>query len=302
MTESQIFFYVGKKRIDFLNKKAETEGLTYSEKEERDEILQMLFGKIIRYGIDLAKKRMGKYRKDTDAYQDVQQGLAEIFFEKLPRYDPTKATPTTYFRPYFSQVITEYVLQYSQHMSQYDAHNVSVVRAAARYFEERGIKWDEPMISTKTGLSPKVVKRTLQLAQTSIRASVEDSLNMASSDPTPEEYFLKNEKTDMICNALRETLSQEDLEFFLFKVNLDGRERTFQQVAEAKGMEIRDVKKRYSGIIARLNANRDLQAYDTSHRGAGRITVSLHEPAPEGKDENLFLSGLGGVPLHNREE
>lgn len=298
MTESQIFFYVGKKRIDYLDSKAQEEGLTYGEKAERDQILQMLFGKIVRFGIDLAKKRMGKYRKDTDAYQDVQQDLAAIFFEKLPRYDPTKTAPTTYFRPYFSQVITEYVLQYSQHMSQYDAHNVSIVRGAMRHFEERGIRWDEPMLCTHTGLSPKVVKRTLQLAETSIRASVEDSLNMASSEPTPEERLLKDERTNVIYRALTETLNREDMEFFIYKVNPDGKERTFQQVADELGMQIRDVKKRYSGIIARLNANRDLQAYDTARRGS-RITVSLHEPAPSGKDESLFLSGLGSTPLHN---
>ena len=300
LSDTQLYFYVGKKKLEELERKEKEEGLTPAESRERDEILQKLLGKIIRYGIDLARKRMGKYRKDTDAYQDVQQSLATIFFEKLPFYDPTLTAPTTFFSPYFKQVITEYILQYSQHMSQYDAHNVALVRGAERYFESQGITWDEPMIATKTGLSPKVVKRTLQLAQTSIRASVEDSYDMASSEPTPEEYLLKDERSRMIWNALKDSLSPEDLEFFLYKVNLDGkRERTMQQVADELGMQVRDVKKRYAGIIARLNTNRDIQSCDGRRRGGARITVTLHDGGPGGEDGELFLSGLENVPLHN---
>ena len=181
MTEQQVLFYVGMKRIKYLQNAECERPLTFEEEQEIDEIRKLLFESVVRFGIQLAYKRMGKYRKDRDAFQDIQQDLAVIFYEKLPDYDPTKSTPTTYFLRYFNQVITEYILKYSQHMSQYDAHNVSIVRAAIKYFEERGIKWDEPMIVTKTGLSPKVVKNTLRLAANSVMANVDDAIDFLAS-------------------------------------------------------------------------------------------------------------------------
>lgn len=293
---------MGQKRLENLKKASEIRELTPAEIEERDEILQILFEIVYRFGMGLAQQRLGKYRKDSDAFADVMQGIAEIFYEQLPYYDPQKATPTTYFLRYFNQVITNYISRYSQRMSQYDSHNVSIVRAAINHFEERGIKWDEPMIVTYTGLSPKVVKYTIKLASNSIWANIDDNLNISSKLPTPEEEFIDNEKTETIYRVLRESLTEEELQFFLYKVNLDGKERTYQQVANELGMKVRDVKKKWSGIIARLNANRDLQAYDPNKRTNNGIKISLHETKPKDLDESLFYSGLDSVSLHTAEE
>ena len=302
MNEQQIMFYAGKKRIDFLEKKKKEKGLTVEEQLEIDEIRQMLFENVVRFGISLAHKRMGKYRKDTDAFQDIQQDLAVIFYDKLPLYDPTKSTPTTFYLRYFNQVITEYILKYSQHMSQYDAHNVSIVRAAIKYYEEQGIKWDEPMIVTKTGLSPKVVKNTLRMASNSIMANIDDALDMASNIPTPEENYMQNEKTSTLYRVLQETLSKEELNFFFYKVNLDGKERSYQQVADGLGMQVRDVKKKWSSIIARLNANRELQSYGHPRSRNNKIKINLRTEPAKDFDEDLFFSGLNSVKLHTDEE
>lgn len=298
MTEQQVLFYVGMKRIKYLQNAECERPLTFEEEQEIDEIRKLLFESVVRFGIQLAYKRMGKYRKDRDAFQDIQQDLAVIFYEKLPDYDPTKSTPTTYFLRYFNQVITEYILKYSQHMSQYDAHNVSIVRAAIKYFEERGIKWDEPMIVTKTGLSPKVVKNTLRLAANSVMANVDDAIDMASKMPTPEENYMNNEKISTLYRVLKETLSRDELDFFFYKVNLDGKERSYQQVANELGMQVRDVKKKWSSIIARLNSSRDLQPYGPRKK-VGSIKINLQEKPAESFDEALFFSGLGSVKLHN---
>lgn len=299
MNEQQVLFYVGKKRIDYLTSKSEKQALTLDEERELDEIRQMLFESVVRFGISRAHKRMGKYRKDRDAFQDIQQDLAVIFYEKLPYYDPTQSTPTTFYLRYFDQVITEYILKYSQHMSQYDAHNVSIVRAAIKYFEEQGIQWDEPMIVTKTGLSPKVVKNTLRLASNSIMSNIDDALDMASKLPTPEENYMNNEKTATLYRVLKESLTEDELFFFFYKVNLDGKTRSYQQVADGLGMQVRDVKKKWSSIIARLNGNRELQSYGQPRSKGGRIKINLQKQAPNDFDESLFLSGLSSVKLHN---
>lgn len=302
MNEQQILFFAGKKRIDFLENKKKEKGLTMEEQVEIDEIRQILFENVVRFGISLAHKRMGKYRKDKDAFQDIQQDLAVIFYDKLPLYDPTQSTPTTFYLRYFNQVITEYILKYSQHMSQYDAHNVSIVRAAIKYYEEQGIKWDEPMLVTKTGLSPKVVKNTLRMASNSILANIDDALDVASNIPTPEENYMQNEKTSTLYRVLKETLSEDELNFFFYKVNLDGKDRSYQQVAEGLGMQVRDVKKKWSSIIARLNGNRELQSYGHPRTRNNKIKINLQKKPAKNFDEDLFFSGLNSAKLHTDEE
>ena len=300
MNDQQVLFYLGKQKLDYFDEVKKKRRLTSAEEQEKDEIKKMLFESVVRFGVAQARKRMSKYRKDSDAFQDVQQDLAVIFYERLPYYDPTLSTPTTYFLRYFNQVITEYVLQYSQHMSQYDAHNVSVVRAAIKHYEDAGIQWDEPMLVTKTGLSAKVVKNTLRLASNSIMSNIDDIIDMSSNLPTPEEEFLANEKTAAIYHALSETLTEEELRFFLYKMNLDGKERSYQQVADELGMQVRDVKKKWSGIIARLNGNRELQAYNGARKPGVEAKVHLHqEPMPSKLDETLLFSALSSTKLHN---
>ena len=303
MNDQQVLFYVGKQKLAYYEEIEKTRPLTQDEEHERSEINRILFESVVRFGVSQAHKRLAKYRKDGDAFQDIQQDLAVIFYEKLPDYDPTVSTPTTYFLRYFNQKITEYVLAWSQHMSQYDAHNVSVVRAAIKAFEDSGIQWDEQMLATKTGLSPKVIKNTLRLASNSIMSNIDDIINMSSNLPTPEEEFLSNEKTATIYRALNETLSRDELALFLYKLNLDGKERTYQQVAEDLGMQVRDVKKKWSGIIARLNGNRELQSYNGAKNEGVEAKIYLHEKTmPSRMDEALFFSALSATDLHKPED
>lgn len=299
MTNEQKIFFIGKDELGRLDKIAQTRELTAKEKEDRDEIKSLLFEVVYRFGLGLARQRIEKYEKDSDAMPDIMQGIAEIFYERLPYYDPEKSTPTTYYLRYFNQVITNYIAKNSQKVSQYDSHNISLVRGAMNHYEERGIKWDLPMIVNYTGLSPKVVKYTISLAANSKQANIDDNINISSKQPTPEEEYISNEKKKTIYRVLRECLDDEELHFFLYKVNLDGAERTYQQVADDLGMKVRDVKKKWSGIIARLNADTELRTYDPHSRSNKGATVTLHEAKPAGMDESLFFSGLGSVPLHN---
>lgn len=139
---------------------------------------EQLFGSIVKFGMKTASGMLSKYRLDSDAYMDVQQAQAVIFFEKLPDYDPLKSTPTTYFVRYFKQVISEYLRENTLHLSQYDANNVAKVKRAITYYESHGIMWDEAMLSNRTGLSAKVLRNnTLYIYKT---ADVKTGLQIAA--------------------------------------------------------------------------------------------------------------------------
>jgi RNA polymerase sigma factor (sigma-70 family) len=292
LTFEQRVFAVGKKRLEKIARIEQQRPLTAREIAIRDDTKAQLFSLVVKFGMKEARKRMGKYRIDSDAYVDVQQSLAVIFFDKLDAYDPYQSTPTTYFVRYFNQMISEYILKNSQHLSQYDAHNVSLVRAAIHYYESKGIDWDEAMLANRTGLSAKVVKTTLFIATNAIRANVDDAINVQSKLPTPEDSYIRAELSDTLMREIRETLSDEDYDFFMFRMNLDGdKERSYQSVADALGLPIRDVKKRWSTIVAKLSNNGHLSSYAPNRSNAKHTvhpTVNYHSTAVEAMEKDVL--------------
>lgn len=301
MTNQQMMFIVGQRYLKQFEETEKERPLTSKEIRQREEIKTSLFGSVMLFGVSMARKRIARYRKSEDALQDIQQDLALIFFEKLPNYDPTRSAPTTFFKKYFDQVITEYLLKYSQHMTQYTSNNVSKVRAAVKYCESRGIRWDEALLATLTGLSAKVVRKTLHQAETSIYANIDDMLNLSSNMPSPEEEYISNERLVTLERVLESTLSEEERELFFYKVNPYGdRERTFKEVATHFGMQEREVKQTFNNILAELNANKDLRSYNPN--GGRSADPKVHLPQHEGDlDDALIFQALCDVPLHNTE-
>lgn len=247
MTNQQILFYDEKMKLDHLNKIKETRSLTPAEKDEEQEILKVLFESIVRFGMSKAKMRLAKYKSSNDALQDIQQDLSIIFLERLPHYNPRLAAPTTYYLPYFNQVITEYILVHILHMSKYDAYNVAIVCKAIEYFESLGIQYTVCMIADKTGLSIKVVVKTLRIVANSIYSDI-DAKNKAkeqkSSIPTPEEKILKEEMSRDINKAVSSLLTDEEKRLLFYRLNLNGKRRSYQQVADRFGIPLKDVKKK----------------------------------------------------------
>lgn len=104
LTKEQNFFYLKMKRMKQLEC---MEPMTWEAKAERNKILSELWGVIHNFALKEAYRMLGPNSKDGIA--DVSQCMALIFFERLPYYDPTQTTPTTYFVQYFHQVISQYI-------------------------------------------------------------------------------------------------------------------------------------------------------------------------------------------------
>ena len=266
MTDEQSKFVIGKTLLERYDRISQTRGLSNTEKMRIDEIKKELFTLVVKYGMSLAHERMQKMRLSSDAYMEITQDLARIFYEKLDAYDPTLSTPTTYFKPYFNQVITEYLTRYSQNLKAHDAKNLGILNAAIRDYELKGIKWDEQMLSTRTGLSAKQVSKTLKFANNSIRGNIEDAAYVQSKEPTPEEHYITEERQNTIITTLMKELSHDEYDFFLTKVNLDGeKEITFQDLAKKYRIPVRDAKQKYNSIITKLSNNKDMQSYHDSY-------------------------------------
>lgn len=266
LTKEQSMFVAGKEVLDRFDKIEETRPLTATEELKRDEVKTILLQEIMKFGTARAKSRMCNMRNNSDDLEEVKQEIACKFFKELKKYDPTKATPSTYFVKYFDEVISKFTNKYSKRLTDYDAKNVTKVKKTIQEYEKANIEWDVQMIATKTKLSNNVVKKTLAIANNSQSATLEEAFNVVSKQPTPEEFYLKNERIYILWTEIVKSLTYDELEFFMSKVNLnEEKELKFKQLAKLYGITEREAKQRYSAITAKLNSNSVIQGYKVTH-------------------------------------
>lgn len=296
-TDEQKLFIYGLHKLRLLETKENTEGLTDEDIEERKNIQLKLFKAIYKYGIKLSSEQMAKYRTANDAYADVFQDLYMKFQEVLMLYDPTRTTPTTYFKPYFREVTSKYLRDYSQHLTQNQATNVAKVRKAIRDLEQMNISPDVSMISRRSGLSLKVTDKTLNTMYNSTYADIDSVLDMSSKLPTPEEALLDSEKETEVITAIKSILTPKEVEYFYHYAGVDDeltfdgstpvskeppavsayKVLTYKQFAEDYGIPIHEAKSIISGIIAKLSNSRVLQKYNPNSFDAPDPLMQFHD-------------------------
>ena len=193
-------------------------------KSKIDSLNQKLWDSQVKFAMKTANEMMQKYRRYKDAYQDVEQACACKFFEVLPKYDPYYTTPTTYFVRYYREVISDYLHRFSQNLTAYDAGNVSKVRKAIDFYEKRNLRWNPSVLSTRTGLSAKVVKNTIKFMQTTTYMPIDDKFDCASKIPGPEATCISNDIENRLYSIIRDDTNLTPLakRVFFEKVNLIG--------------------------------------------------------------------------------
>lgn len=71
--------------------------------------------------------------------------------------------------------------------------------------------------------------------------------------PTPEEDAIQKDQLCRLINAVYRALNEDECLFFFYRMNLDGRKkRTYQDVANHYGISVKDAKKQWTSITAKL--------------------------------------------------
>lgn len=299
LTNEQKFFVYGKILLAHYEAESQKRELTPAEKQKVNDVKQELWNKIYLYAKSLCHKRMHKYNLPTDAYSDVLQACAVQFFRYLPDYDPYRHTPSTYFMYRFQEVISEYVRKDSQHLTQNDANNLGKVRKAIHYYEGKRIPWDINMIARKSGLSEKVVNQTIAIGKNSIRADIDSCHDLSSPLPTPEEAFLKEEKSLEIAGAIKEMLSDEEYRFFMCRMNLDGDKELTYKAMERLFPSI-DVKAEWSKIIGKLHNSKILNSYSRA-KASQKPRIQLHSSV-DAVEQNMLDAINSGIDFSHHDD
>ena len=260
LTKEQRNFYLALKKIHSL------------ESQENPDVTQIkklklfLWDQIKYFARDEMKRMIGRFSTYEERLE-VEQDMALIFFEKLPYYDPLRSTPTTYFVRYFREKISKFIRTYKVHMTQYDTTNARAINAAIAEYSKNGIPYTLDMLSTKTGLSQRVIKSTIQHSANAKRANIDDEEYCLHADiPTPEDAYIQSENEHALADAIVRNTSELERELLFMRVNADGRkEMPFDQIAEITGLSIRDVKAIINNAICKLNQDTALQKQFGNH-------------------------------------
>ena len=261
--QTQVYFIVGKKKLNKLKKISEIRPLTEEEIEERAKIYLSLWSLIRKYAFKLIT-----YIKTTpitsEKNSELQQELYQVFTDKLDLYDPYRTAPTTFFKPHFINIITKQLN--GDNISSYDIQNLKKVKGAINYFEGRGISWTLDMISTKSGLSTKVVSQTLVYGNNLTHANMEALEYIQSSIPTPEEVCLNDEKSRELNMTIEQHIENNDFsryEFNLFCIRhngFDGSKVTpYQEIANQEGLSLTDVRNMINKVLCVLQQDKVLK-------------------------------------------
>ena len=288
LTKEQQIFFMGMKKIKALQENPEANLM------EIQQIQLFLWDKIKLF----AKKEMIRMVGNCttpDERLDIEQDMVMIFLEKLPYYNPIRTTPTTYFVRYFREKISCYLRNNKIHMTQYDSNNARKISTAIAEYNQRGIHYTLDMLSTKTGLTQKVIKSTIQFSANAKLANVEEAYSLCSKELTPEELIEKREREEALYNAIRRNTNEEELRLLSLRINEHGRkEMPFDKIAECTGLPIREVKATINRVICRLNQDSELRKQYRNHNPYSSVVkpISIQDSACDIMQQQLLDSLL----------
>ena len=229
--------------------------LSEEDKRMRDALLYKLWSEVAFYARGLITAGMDTYIKDNDYRLDLEQDCRLIFYENLMNYNPEISAPTTYFKSYYLQKISEYKHKNSQHMTANEAKNVAKLRFFIQQHEKKGESYDYKTLSQESGISRRVVERTLRRMNTSRQANIEDVIIPTTKDMQPESVYIRREAEDTILKALTDTLTKDEMNFYYDRVynnGNDNRHMPFKVLAERYNIQPHEAKEKWQTILGKL--------------------------------------------------
>ena len=193
-----------------------------------------------------------------DMFVEIEGELFIEFCNVLYNYDPYYTMPTTYFVRPFKGAISRYMASRNGKTA-YEIQNWKKVNRCIQFYESNGMEWTPEMIASSSGLSLRVVQSTLEIWYRSQLVDIDEIFDIKDQNKTPEEAFIEQERQDTIDKVIRETLTPEEYQLFLTRLNLDGRKSlSFDNVARVSNLSLREVRAQLSNISVKLSKDQTL--------------------------------------------
>ena len=208
----------------------------------------------IYYIIEKQFNTFKKYTKDL-----YQEGIVGIL-KGIDTYNPQKSKPTTFFYIYIIHEMTEFInMNINKTTSHYSA-NIVRVKKAINHFEREGREWTIKDIAQETRISAETIAQALNIMESAneVHYDTVDYLDsqMSQRCPSPEEEYLKNERSQIIQMAV-DMLPEDEANVIKLRYGLSGEEAmAYKTIATRLNIQIDKVKKLHNSGIRRLRNNR----------------------------------------------
>ncbi len=285
LTKHHELFMEGKRLLEDYDEIAKKRELTPEERAKRHLVKLRLFNSVKKYVVSEMNGIISKYRIDSDTRIDLMAKIQNKFFSVLYKYN-NNYTPTTFIKPYIFEVVTKYINESSQHLKTSEAANLKKINKAEKECEAMGIEYDDDLIKQRTGLSFSVIKKTRRRAEASINASITEASKLDSLELSPEEIAEKNEESEILHNIMQESLTPEEIQFYMTYLNVGGKQRTYKEMMSIYNKPEHEVKSILSNIGIKLKSNKDMLKLGKNNKF--RIVLNLHDTTGNELEDSII--------------
>jgi len=222
--------------------------------------------------------------------------------EALPRFNPEKSKPTTFFGPYIIHEIFNYIGVFLGQMTQHYAAKLSKINKARTELISDGIEDPTVMdLAMKSGLKPEVVMKAISMqaaGQTQSFSSDEyffDTME-ADSNLQPDTQLIMKEGKDTIYEAL-DGLPDKMREVVMRKLGLgEYSPQSNEQISKAVGVVPGSVRQIYNHAIERLRDSEIFDFFALQYRSSAHFVKETVSLVPEETAERMIAALLEFEP------
>ncbi|OUQ67911.1 hypothetical protein B5E53_07915 [Eubacterium sp. An11] len=260
MKKNQELFNRYMPRVKVLYRKMRENVIMDEEKEELFDLRRRLFEGIKRYGFLLATNRIERDGAYLDTVAEIESELFIVFCDTLEKYDTFYAV-TTYFKWHFWGAICRYFAKQGG-KTQYHIQKMAKISWCIQKCEEMQIDCIVKNIAEMTGMTERLVKKTLEEENRSQLISLDKLYSRRDKGLTPEEVIVQKECRDLLDKSARRNLSEKEYELFccLFCVNFI-KNIPYKKMAEQTGYSLMEVKELIQSIKNKMSGDETLRQY-----------------------------------------
>ncbi len=211
MSKQQLLTSMGINEFDYMKRNVRERFKIIMEKYhsgEKTKAAELAIQELEKFVHSTISKHFSSYTKD---YDDLyQSGILGILAE-LPKYDPEKGAPTTFFYFHIVHHISRYVNRYSKKTSSYYASTIGSIMKAIEKFKKEGKEYTITDLCIETGLSYETIKTSLEIVDFSNDYSIESedfaNAKMSQNHLSPEDEYIKKTEVEILHKVIETELS-----------------------------------------------------------------------------------------------
>ena len=193
---------------------------------------------------------------------------AQHIISNLPKFDANKNIKlTTYVFRDIKKGCYQYLINDIMHVSEYQARVNKKIMAAKEKLIKEGIPENEityEVLALETGLSVKTIASVAAALNSGSPSFIEDDFDVSDNNKTPEEEYMGTEVKEILLQAMSKLTKDERYVLEAHAMQ----EVPYKVIANAMGMDEKDVKTLYNKAIKKMRNNQAIASIGQSRQQA----------------------------------